>query len=182
MFTLYAHKRIYIYWLFFHFGNTIFCWEKNYQTRNLTPPVAIWIANYIKLSLWLINRWNMIFLSAECRHVLNYSIMGKLTLSIVSMIGLPYTVIVYCLDCVKNKCFTIHAHAILFYKENATWALFTSYLLMDVTLIVDVTMLTQFPLVKPRTWCQHKDTNVHKWLRRDHCDQYLNDKITENYR
>ena len=28
---------------------------------------------------------------------------------------------------------------------------------------------------------QHKDTDVHKWLRRDHWDQYHMDKISENY-
>ena len=52
------------------------------------------------------------FLSAECRHALNY---GFTDLSIASMIGLQL-----CTAWIVSSSFNIHAYSSLFYKENAT--------------------------------------------------------------
>ena len=64
MYTLYAYKRIYIVIIFFHFGNTIFFVGEKITKLETSPhpsPCYKWIANYINLWLWLIDRWNMIF-------------------------------------------------------------------------------------------------------------------------
>ena len=82
------------------------------------PPVAmLWIANYINLWLWLIDRWNIIFYLPSAVILLNH---GHTDLSIASMIGLQL-----CTAWIVSSCFNIHAYSILSYKENATWILFT---------------------------------------------------------
>ena len=54
--------QTYVDHFFFHFGNTFFFVGKKLPNLEPHPPVAmLWIANYINLWLWLIDRWNMIF-------------------------------------------------------------------------------------------------------------------------
>ena len=124
-----SQKLIYLDWLdfyvyvkyiqtyvdhFFILEIQFFCWEKINKLG--TSPTRRHVMNCELYQFVIVIDWSMKydFLSAECRHALNY---GHTDLSIASMIGLqlcrPTAWIV-------SSCFNIHAYSILFYKENAT--------------------------------------------------------------
>ena len=100
----YIHTNV--CWSFFHFGNTIL--EKNYQAWNLTHPSPCYELPIMSICDcdWLIDEiW--FFLSAECRHALNYGHTG-----LIHCIDDRPT-IVYCLDCVKLLQYPCIFHSIL---------------------------------------------------------------------
>ena len=110
MYTLYTYKHMLI--IFFILEIQFFCWEK--ITELGTSPISRHVMNYQLYQFVIVIDWSIkyVFLSAECRHALNY---GHTDWSIASMIGLQL-----CTAWILSSCFNIHAYSILFYKENAT--------------------------------------------------------------
>ena len=98
---------------FFILEIQFFCWEKN--TKLGTSPTRRHVMNCQLYKFVIVIDWSMkcdFFLSAECRHALNY---GHTDLSIASMTGIQL-----CTVWIVSNCFNIHAYSIIFYKENAT--------------------------------------------------------------
>ena len=95
-------------WSFFHFGNAIFCWEKNNKLG--ISPTRRHVMNCQLYQFVIVIDWSMkydFFLSAECRHAFKswaywfiHCIDDRLT-------------IVYCLDCVKLLQYPCIFHSIL---------------------------------------------------------------------